>query len=84
MPNYTRDDNVPNVTIETSNFDELKTYYDEILNTDKSTYTSSNDEPTPIDCVLEMISQIPTELWRKDDLSIVKFPFSVGVFFFFF
>jgi uncharacterized C2H2 Zn-finger protein len=37
------------ITIDSSSFDEIKKYYDETLNTDKSTYKSSNDEPTPID-----------------------------------
>ena len=36
-------------TIDTSCFDEIKKYYDENLNMDKSTYKSSNDEPTPIE-----------------------------------
>ena len=60
-----------NITIDTSTFDEIKKYFDETLNTDKSTYKSSNDEPTPIDCVSEMISKIPKELWSKSDLSIL-------------
>jgi methylase of polypeptide subunit release factors len=59
------------ITIDTSTFNELKKYYDEILNTDKSTYKSSNDEPTPIDCISEMISKIPIDLWKKGDLSIL-------------
>jgi len=59
------------ITVDTSSFDEIKKYYDEILNTDKSTYKSSNDEPTPIDCISEMISKIPSELWEKPDLSIL-------------
>lgn len=59
------------ITIDTSTFDELKQYYNETLNTDKSTYKSSNDEPTPIDCISEMISKIPKELWTKNDLSIL-------------
>ncbi|NCA22184.1 MAG: class I SAM-dependent methyltransferase [Crocinitomicaceae bacterium] len=59
------------ITIETSTFDEIKKYYDETLNTDKATYKSSNDEPTPIDCVIEMISKIPSELWSKNDLAIL-------------
>lgn len=58
-------------TIETSSFDDLKKYYDEILNKDKNTYKSSNDEPTPIDCISEMISKIPAELWERKDLSIL-------------
>ena len=59
------------ITIDTSTFNEIKKYYDEILNTDKSTYKSSNDEPTPIDCISEMINKIPNELWCKSDLSIL-------------
>jgi SAM-dependent methyltransferase len=61
----------PLISIETSTFDEIKKYYDENLNIDKSTYKSSNDEPTPIDCISEMISKIPTDLWEKKDLSIL-------------
>lgn len=61
---------VKNNTIENSSFDELKKYYDEVLNVDKSTYKSSNDEPTPINCISEMISKVPIELWKKKDLSI--------------
>ena len=60
-----------NPTVDTSTFNELKKYYDETLNTDKSTYKSSNDEPTPIDCISEMISKIPSEFWEKSDLSIL-------------
>jgi len=59
----------PNII--TSTFNKLKKYYDEHLNTDKSTYKSSNDEPTPIDCITEMISKIPTELWGRSELSII-------------
>ena len=59
------------ITVDTASFDELKKYYDETLNTDKSTYKSSNDEPTPIDCISEMVSKIPIELWSKSDLSIL-------------
>ena len=35
------------ITIDTSNFDEIKKYYDETLNIDRGTYKTSNDEPTP-------------------------------------
>ena len=62
---------ITKITIDTSTFNELKKYYDETLNTDKSTYKSSNDEPTPIDCISEMISKIPGGLWEKTDLSIL-------------
>jgi len=59
------------ITIDNSSFDVIKQYYDEILNTDKSTYKSTNDEPTPIDCITEMITKIPNELWKNKDLSIL-------------
>jgi tRNA1(Val) A37 N6-methylase TrmN6 len=61
----------PKITIDTSTYDEIKKYYDEILNNDKSTYKSSNDEPTPIDCITEMISKIPEDLWKEKNLSIL-------------
>ena len=57
--------------IDISSFNELKKYYDETLNTDKSTYTSSNDEPTPIDCISEMIGKLPDELWTRPELHIL-------------
>jgi len=57
--------------IENTSFIELQKYYDEVLNLDKSTYKSTNDEPTPINCINEMIRKIPEELWRKEDLSIL-------------
>jgi len=41
------------------------------LNIDKSTYKSSNDETTPIDCICEMINKIPIELWKRKELSIL-------------
>ena len=59
------------ITIDSSNYNDIKNYYNETLNTDKSTYKSSNDEPTPIDCITEMISKIPKELWEKSNLSIL-------------
>ena len=59
-----------NATIDTSTFAELKEYYDNVLNLDKTTYKSSNDEPTPIDCITEMIGKIPSELWERSDLAI--------------
>lgn len=54
-----------------SPYEDLKKYYDNILNKDKTTYKSSNDEPTPISCVEEMIEKLPGELWIKDDLKIL-------------
>ncbi len=50
---------------------ELKEYYDKVLNVDKSTYKSSNDEPTPISCVEDMMDAIPKYFWGKKDLKIL-------------
>ena len=74
------------VTLDTTDFEGLKAYYDETLNLDKTTYMSSNDEPTPLDCVREMISKIPADLWSKSDLSILdpccgNGNFSIPIFF---
>jgi adenine-specific DNA-methyltransferase len=60
-----------NKNIDNSTYDELKNFYNEVLNTDKSTYKSSNDEPTPIDCIEEMISKVPEELWKRNGLKIL-------------
>jgi len=51
--------------------EELELYYDDVLNLDKSTYKNSNDEPTPIDCVKEMVKKIPLEFWEKKELKIL-------------
>lgn len=59
------------LNIENSTFEDLKCFYDKTLNTDKTSYKSSNDEPTPIDCILDMIDKIPKELWNKKDLKIL-------------
>jgi methylase of polypeptide subunit release factors len=50
---------------------EIKHHYDHVLNKDRSTYQSSNDEPTPMACIEEMIAKIPTELWSRPDLKIL-------------
>lgn len=55
----------------TKSFNEIKDYYDSILNTDKSSFKSSNDEPTPIECISDMIKKIPDELWTKKNLKIL-------------
>ena len=56
--------NIMNVNSNT--FEELKKYYD------KSTYKSSNDEPTPIDCVIEMaVSGSICHMEKKEHSSLV-------------
>ena len=59
------------INIDNSSFQDLKLFYDSTLNTDKTTYKSSNDEPTPIDCVIEMVDKIPTDIWSRNNLSIL-------------
>lgn len=58
-------------SIETNSYEELKNYYNKVLNIDKSTYKSSNDETTPIECIEEMIAKIPIELWSRKNLKIL-------------
>lgn len=59
------------MNIDELSFDELKDYYNNILNKDKTNYLSSNDEATPIDCIIEMIEKIPNELWLRNNLKIL-------------
>jgi len=65
------DDAKMTINIDNNEYDELCNYYNNILNLDKSTYKSSNDEPTPIDCVKEMINKIPLSFWEKKDIKIL-------------
>ena len=57
-------------TIEDS-FSVVKNYYDDVLNKDTTLVETSNDEPTPIDCVEEMIAKIPEAFWQRDDIKIL-------------
>ena len=59
-----------NITIDT-NYTDLKTHFDQVLNTDKESFKTSNDEPTPIGCVEEMVDKIPNKFWEKDNLKIL-------------
>lgn len=52
-------------------YDEIKSYYDNILNKDIQHFKTKNDEPTPIECIEYMISKIPNDLWTKDNLKIL-------------
>ena len=53
------------------NKNDILYHYDYILNKDKSTYKSTNDETTPLDCVKEMIESIPESFWNKQNLKIL-------------
>lgn len=54
-----------------NSFDEIQEYYDKVLNCDKTSFKTSNDEPTPINCICEMISKIPDDFWKKDNIRIL-------------
>jgi SAM-dependent methyltransferase len=58
------------MNIENSSYQDLVKYYDS-LNQDKTTYRSTNDEPTPIGCIEEMTQKIPDELWTRSNLKIL-------------
>lgn len=71
-------------TITKSNYQEIKLYYDTILNTDKDLVVTTNDEPTPIACVEEMINKIPESFWKRNNIKILdpccgcgNFPFVI-------
>ena len=53
------------------NYDDIKKYYNENLNLDKSLVVTSNDEPTPIDCVEEMVNVIEDKFWKNPNLKIL-------------
>ena len=72
-----------NTTI-SHDYQKLKEYYDNELNTDKKLVKTSNDEPTPINCVEEMVDKIPEDFWKRKDLKILdpccgcgNFPFVI-------
>jgi SAM-dependent methyltransferase len=60
-----------NMNVLDTPFEELQQYYDTVLNVDRSTYLSTNDECTPLDCVREMLTKVPEELWKRDNLRIL-------------
>ena len=59
------------MNVRTNSFGELKLYYDTVLNTDTDSFVTSNDEPTPIDCVEEMVASLPPEFMDRSDLKIL-------------
>jgi len=61
----------PPPTVHTHSFDQVAHYYNTVLNKDKTTFSTKNDESTPIELVGEMIAKIPTELWMRPHLKIL-------------
>ena len=71
-------------TITTSDYDTIKMYYDDNLNKDTDLVVTTNDEPTPIECVEEMINKIPESFWKNENIKILdpccgcgNFPFVI-------
>ena len=67
-----------------NDYKEIKEYYDKGLNVDKKLVKTTNDEPTPITCVEEMVERIPEEFWKREGLKILdpcsgcgNFPFVI-------
>ena len=52
--------------ITADSYEEIKDYYDNILNKDRKSFKTSNDEPTPISCVEEMIDKLPDNFWKSE------------------
>lgn len=59
------------INVTDSSYTELKIHYDFILNKDKSSFKNSNDEPTPISCIEDMLSVVPEEVWCRKHLKIL-------------
>lgn len=69
---------IPKIT--TDDYSTIKHYYDNILNKDKELVVTTNDEPTPIDCVEEMVNKIPESFWENKDIKILDPCCGVGNF----
>ena len=48
-----------------NSYEEIKDYYDNVLNKDRESFKTSNDEPTPIGCVEEMLNKLPDSFWKS-------------------
>jgi ubiquinone/menaquinone biosynthesis C-methylase UbiE len=51
-------------TIQT-NYNQLKSYYNQTLNINPDLVQTSNDVPTPIECIEEMLDKLPEEVWKN-------------------
>ena len=49
-------------------YSSIKNYYNNVLNHDKTLVKTTNDEPTPINCVEEMIGKIPLCIFQNPNL----------------
>jgi len=58
-------------TIANNDFATIKEYYDNVLNKNEDLVVTSNDEPTPITCVEEMVNKIPENFWKDKNVKIL-------------
>lgn len=52
-------------------YEEIKKYYDENLNKDNNLVETSNDVPTPMSCVEEMVNKIDEQFWKNRFIKIL-------------
>jgi len=71
-------------TITNNDYATIKEYYDNVLNKNKDLVVTTNDEPTPITCVEEMVNKIPDLFWKNKNIKILdpccgcgNFPFVI-------
>ena len=58
-------------TIANNDYATIKEYYDNVLNKNNDLVVTSNDEPTPITCVEEMVNKIPENFWKDKNVKIL-------------
>lgn len=59
------------LNVQEHTYSQLKQYYDCVLNKDKTNFKTTNDEPTPISCIEDIINVIPEEVWYRDNLRVL-------------
>lgn len=62
---------MPPPTVLTASYEEVKHYYDTVLNKDTTTQHTTNDISTPLGCIEDMLEKLPEELWSRPNLSIL-------------
>lgn len=60
----------PPITIDLP-YDQLKARIDGEWNKDRASFKSSNDEPTPMGCIEEILDVVPPAFWARDDTAIL-------------
>ena len=53
------------MSITQQSYEKIKALFDNVLNKDRASFKTSNDEPTPLDCVEEMLDKLPDSFWQK-------------------